>query len=339
MTRCSEIRRHLALVAALLAVVVSSAALAKAPTQRTMRLRDVRKALWSEGRKAAFRPTTVAERHAVGAVLPELLKPSLSPAAHPTSWTEVLREAGLRLEAWEVRGGEYWVVREAAGDVRGAGTYVVRRGAHEVGRPLVVLQAPHPYHDLHTGRIAVGLFFGNGTRAGRADALFTASVPRYRGSKPASRVEIGEAPADVCHDLAHLFNVATDAVAGALPPAIVVQVHGFSEERFAGASPPVSAVVSGADPYESTELVRTVSDCLRVPLGAGVRTYPDDALAMGGTTNAQAKVLAGRSGVSFVHVELSYSVRRRLRRHPAALDAFGRALFECPFAGAEGGHE
>ncbi|MFZ5480377.1 MAG: hypothetical protein ACOZNI_26675 [Myxococcota bacterium] len=227
-------------------------------------------------------------RAAYGALVRDLAR------AAPTG--RVPRDADTRARALglelRVRDGAALLV-EAAGGAAGAGLVAVRLG------PLpceLVLAAPHPVTDLHTGAIAGALF-----DAGDVRAVYLATTWRDAGPDM-----------DPAHAPASWLSTASDALADALDDPLFVQVHGFAEDRTEA-----DVVVSdGAAPLPPWHLAAAV-DAITRGLGVGDVRTGDEVPALAARTNAQGKLLAGRA--RFLHVELSPAVRTSLLADPAPL--------------------
>lgn len=275
---------------------------------------EARDRLFVAGRKARFRRATLVERAAIDGLIPVLIDRARRGETRTADLRLTARLAGFVVECWDVHGQRFLVLRERPDDARGAGAYVFRIG--EQAAP-VILQAPHAYFDVGTGRIAAGMFFGD-RRGPRARALFVNTLHRYQRGEPDKR-----SPADVCHRPDHLFSLATDRALQALPGALVIQLHGFEGE---GAPDGVEMILSGGVRETPSPSLAAIADRVRAQFGAGVKLYPTEVDVLGGTTNVQGRLAAAhRSG--FVHVEMVKPLRDRLRKDPALRHALARALY------------
>lgn len=217
---------------------------------------------------------------------------------------------GLQREA----AAEGPALREPAGERRGLGVY----GFAARPRRDWLIQAPHSRDDLHTGRLARLAYAESGARA----AMWN-SVRRHTPIAGAS----GEA------DMAHLddsyWQALTRAFATAYPQGRVIQWHGFDgDKRKSAAAQDLDLIVS-AGQATPPPWVRTAAACLKTGLGpfrAGL--YPDDVAELGGTTNAQGRLLRGLGHSGFIHLEMSLPLRETLVRdgelRRRLLDCLGR---------------
>lgn len=247
-----------------------------------------------------FVPPTDPERAAWSALVADLARSAPSGAVPPTLDARA-RALGFALST---DGGVALLADDGA---RGAGLYAVRLGALP---SEVVLQAPHPFDDLHTGALAGALFDAGGLRA-----LVVATADRD--------LALGSDPA---HAPASWFQSATDGLAAALPRPLFLQLHGFAATT-SDACAVVSEGPSRMDPARVDRLgasLGPVLDCAPVRTG---REVP----ALAARTNAQGRLLVDRA--PFLHVELSLPVRQALvadAERRARLHAWVGAVAEAP---------
>ncbi|HVO29761.1 MAG TPA: hypothetical protein VMV18_03460 [bacterium] len=302
------------------------------PTRR-MNVDDAVQRIWYGAPQPRFRPTTAGEKehlHALLTALTHALREDGTDATIDPAWEVLAHKAGFSLEAWTVDGESYWAMVEEEGDRRGAGAYILRVSPLEEKGPQILLEAPHVYYDLGTENLGASLFFSPpaGTRAPRA--LFTNTVHRYQNSPdPESRTPNN--PADICHNADHLFTAATVDFAEAFASTATIELHGFADndpEAKSGLKAGTSIVVSGGVAAGATPFSRRVADGLR-GLDKGVRLFPEEAKALGATTNVQGMALRALKGALFVHVETSASMRHELNLDGEKRTAFGRALLDA----------
>jgi hypothetical protein len=231
--------------------------------------------------------------------------------------------AGFELDAAD---GELWVAGERAAERRGAGAYVLRAGVAS----RWVVQAPHTFFDVGTLEIALGCF-----QALNARALYVNTVRRSNTGGEAleheERAELarsGEGDSDLAHAPLSFFATAHAALARGTPAYAVLQIHGFRDELLPGVSVVVSAAGTNADaPALSREL--------QAVLGRdAVRLYPTEVRKLGGTRNVQAQ-LSKAEGAPFIHLELSRTLRQRLRAEPELARTFDAAVRAGTLAAAE----
>jgi len=284
-----------------------------APSADGMTVADVRTRLFAAGREARFARTTLLERAAVDALVPMLLDRARRGEDRVADLQVMARLGRLVIERWAVHGQVYLALLEPEDDARGAGAYVFRVG--ERAGPFI-LQAPHAYFDLFTGRIAAGMFFGKRTGP-RAAALFVNTLQRYERGE----VRWGSR-ADVCRRPEHLFSLATDRALATMPEATVIQLHGFDED---GVPDGVEMILSGGQRETPSVALQAMADRVRARFGDGVRLFPTQVPVLGGTTNVQGRI-AGARRAGFVHVEMAKAVREALSKTPAQRHRLARAL-------------
>jgi len=274
------------------------------------------KELWPRPSEVRFRPTTLSERQVFSELIPALLKAAAETTTPPDPLAKVAATVGFQLDVRRLQGEVFWVLREQPAHRRGAGAYVFRTGQATDD----VVQAPHAYFDLGTGQLGLALFTC-APEGHRPRAFATNTAHRY-GSRKGERRTDADHPADVAHNPDHLFQVVTDGFARALPRLRVFQVHGFSQREDEA---PLAAVVS-AGTRAPTPTARTIAIRLAPVIGEGVRLYPEQTELLGGTTNAQARLLRAWPQSQFIHLELSADARRALGT-PDRIGALGAALF------------
>lgn len=273
--------------------------------------------LWPQLDQVQFRPTTLEERQAFTRLVPAILDAVQSQSVPAAALVALARSVGFDLIVRKHGTDAAWVLREKPLHWHGAGAYVFRVGEASSD----VIEAPHNYFDVGTGRLAAGVFTcGDGSS--RPRALFTNTAHRYRSHK-GERKSDPDHPADVAHNPDHLFSLVTDLSANGLRGMRVLQLHGFSADEAEGRNG-FAAVVSNGTRTPSA-WTRQLRSRLAPILGEGVKLYPEEAEVLGATTNAQGRLLQRYPGTSFAHLELS-AESRRLLEQPEPLQRFARAV-------------
>jgi hypothetical protein len=291
---------------------------------------DYEHEVYKEGPQASFLPTTAAEREMIQKLVPKLLEGSRTePPPDPSQWRPDAQAAGFDIVVWNLYGETFWALLEKPGTVHGAGAYIFRVGPKETGK-TILLEAPHNFFDLGTGRIAAEVFF-RPPPGEKPRALFTNTIHRYQLS-PGNKKRRKDHPADVAHNPDHAFSFATEAFATAAGGARVIQLHGFGErddvtgERIVS----IEMVVSAGDEAKPSLASSSIATTLAKDFGPGVKTYPDQTKYLGATTNAQKKLLANIPNCEFVHVEMSADLRERLQKSAEAREMLARDIFNAP---------
>lgn len=210
------------------------------------------------------------------------------------SWQET--EFGITLIDKENRGwGEYHFGRSADSDV--------------------VIQVPHRYSDLHTGKIAMQVFSGGGI-----NSIALNSVSR--------RTPVSSQPG-LAADLAHLpesFHSAhSRAFSMRYPQGRLVHLHGFSaKKRRSAQGRNADAIISTGSSWSSAYLLET-QQCFE-SRGWNTLRYPQQVRELGGTTNSIGVLMRNLGHGGFTHVELNLKTRKSLRRNPGQIAAFASCL-------------
>lgn len=317
--------------------VVSRADVAAPLTPIT--INDFERVVYGPGRAATFVPTSAAEHEVIAQLVPRLLEDA-SAAKPPdsSSWNDLRQHAstvGFRIETWTIEGERYVALLEAPGKARGAGAYIFRV-APASGEPAILLQAPHSYYDIGTGRLAAELFF-TPKKGVRPRALFVNTIHRYQLA-PGDKGKRSKNPADVAHNREHAFSIATQAFLVAADSARVIQLHGFGSRSDDGDGDvdgdgdanAIGMVVSAGDAEKSSPWSAAVAAALVGPFGPAIKRFPEDVRVLGATTNVQGQLMRARTANGFVHIEMSAEMRKQLARDAALRATLAAALFDTP---------
>lgn len=238
----------------------------------------------------------------------------------------LFQAAHFRLTRTELAFGPAIAIHEEEGTLRGAGVYVFRLGPLPRER---LVQVPHSFTDV--GTLKIGIDLANATRS---RALMVNSVPRQaHGKSTATGDEHGSsAPADLAHQKLTFFQQLTLAALFTLPGLQVLQVHGFTDGSLPE-SPRAAVVVSpGAATAGSSEAAQVAERLARLLGRDRVLLYPRDTRRFGARSNQQGRAVATNSGATFLHLELSRTLRDQLTK-----DALLRRAFAFAVAGIEVG--
>lgn len=297
-------------------------------------LDDFERTVYGPGPSATFVPTSAIEHQAIGHLIPELLEAASAAQPPGAAALNAMRDeasaAGFRVEVWTIGQDRCIALLEANGKSRGAGAYIFRI-APKSGEPEVLLEAPHNYYDVGSGRLAAELFFL--PRHGvRPRALFTNTIHRYQLA-PGNKGKRKDNPADVAHNPEHAFSIATQAFAVAAGDARVIQLHGFGQrvedgDNDDGDVQAIAMVVSAGDAAGSSPWTTAIASALVPVFGSGVKRYPEQTHVLGATTNVQAQLLRNLGGDRFVHVEMSAETRDQLKRDAGLREKLAVALFD-----------
>jgi hypothetical protein len=300
-------------------------------TPKTLTLDDYETAIYAAGPTSTFAPTTPTEHETIAKLVPSMLEAawSTNPPATPARWQAAAAAVGFQIEAWTIHGDRYWALVEAPGRERGAGAYIVRVTPRVQSEPTILLQAPHNFFDLGTGRLAADVFFTprNGVRP---RALFTNTIHRYQLT-PGDKKKRKDNPADVAHNPEHAFTIATDAFTIAAGHARVIQLHGFGAREEIdgdGDAGAIAMVISAGQKRGSSPLSGAIAAAATTVFGPQVRRFPEDTHVLGATTNAQKRVLEKSRRGDFVHIEMSSEVRKQLAASTELRAQLASVLFD-----------
>jgi len=182
------------------------------------------------------------------------------------------------------------------GEKRGWGHFLLapRRSS------TLLLQAPHQFHDLRTGQIAVALF-----ERGVGKALALNSTHRYRFGKDTPR-------ADWAHHPLSPLNAFTRAFLAHYRQGTVVQLHGYAEKkRDSSVARQSDVILSSGQRWPQPGMLK-LAQCLTDNTDWQILRYPLDVGELGGTTNVQGRLMASLGNLRFIHLELSANLRQTL---------------------------
>ncbi len=224
-----------------------------------------------------------------------------------SAWTRL----GMTLTA--VGSGPATVYKLAPnGSREGSGYYLFRPAPTSP----VALQAPHQFHDRHTGHIAKLLFFEHS-----AAALALNSAHRYRvDNRSSSAVH-----ADLAHNAASLMMAFTRAFATAYKDGKLVQLHGFARSKRNNRFNQRAAYIISGGTRWVTPPSSKVAACLSQQF-PDVLLFPRDINELGGTTNSMASWLALIGHKGFIHIEIDAINRENLLNKRQLRDGFWSCL-------------
>ena len=247
-----------------------------------------------------------------------LLKEALSERSYHAD--RMCGAAHFELARTRLGGAPAIAVREDPLHRRGGGVYIFRRGA--VPRERLV-QIPHSFFDVGTLELGVEL-----AEAAPARALFVNTVHRFQGGRPQPGEDDQpvDAPADLAHQAQTFFQSFTLAALAALPHLQVVQLHGFADGGVPECPQALTVVSPGVAPAGAAEAAQ-VAARLAALLGPDkVLLYPRDTRCFGAQRNVQGRAVAADGRATFLHVELSHTLRTRLSDDGALRRAFIAAV-------------
>ncbi len=180
----------------------------------------------------------------------------------------------------------------------------------------VTLQAPHQFHDRHTGHIAELLFLEHS-----AAALALNSAHRFRVDNRSSSAVY----ADLAHNAASPMMAFTRAFATFYNNGKIVQIHGFARNKRDNQFNRRKAFIISGGTRWVTPTSAEVATCLAQQF-SDVALFPRDINELGGTTNSMASWLALIGHKGFIHIEIDAINRKNLLNKRQLRDAFWSCL-------------
>jgi hypothetical protein len=168
-----------------------------------------------------------------------------------------------------------------------------------------ILLIPHGFHDRFTAEIGVLL-----AEEGRFRAVAWNTTPRQPTEDDDSEIVNQDAVLEI--ETENYFTGLARAVSVLGLPGPMIQLHGFAPYlRSTEAGRSARAILSSGsnDPHRST---LDAASCLEHELGERLLVYPTEVSELGGTQNQIAAVLRGWGRRDFLHIELSFALRKKL---------------------------
>lgn len=204
------------------------------------------------------------------------------------------RELGLHLTEYKINAESLIIVNESQPPYQGAGLYIIRQNGNGI-----MLQAPHGYSDLHTGKLVLKLM-----QEGRYSAVALNTIPR------SYLLNNERQHADMAHMWSTYFMSFSDAFASQYPSGHIVQLHGFNSAKRLVTND-VSMILS-AGVKSKNHHVQHQAACMRKLITSKVRIYPDEINVLGGTTNSIGRNLRKYGFSGFRHYEMNFDLRKKL---------------------------
>ncbi|SBT50960.1 hypothetical protein [Micromonospora auratinigra] len=212
----------------------------------------------------------------------------------------LLRDVGYtpRVGTDPETGRDYAMFTTEAGGERAWGVLLVDLSR----QPELAVEVPHPNSDLRTEDVGLRLF-----RAVPGSVLLIAGAHR----------RAGDTRADAAHNPDGLFQV----IAGRFATSNLnqIQLHGFAQRSL----PQEDVVVSNGQ-HRSSAPLRRVATALEDADFVTCRAWSARCGQLEGTTNTQAEE-ARRLGSVFIHLEMSWTVRRDADRRAELVTALATA--------------
>jgi hypothetical protein len=174
------------------------------------------------------------------------------------------------------------------------GEAVIKKQRDLSTSPLM-LQAPHQFYDLHTGKLANNLF-----KDDKYHIKMLNSAQRYSSKH-----------ADLAHQTLSIFSAFAEVFTQENIQAKIVQLHGYTaKKRKTNAGRYADVIISNGTKYPDNSL-RELQVCHRTELGLVTRIYGYDVFELGATTNKIGIRLNKNQEGQFIHIELSKDTREK----------------------------
>ena len=235
-------------------------------------------------------------------------------------WSQI----GMSGEAMLIGGRRCVFLCESPGDERGRGVFLLFVDALAQGNGgqgmNVFLQAPHSFFDRKTGQI-VSLLLEEGKFMGGA----WNSSPRYAVDGDY------KGPADTQAHSWNYFTAFARAFAQArelaFPRSRIVQIHGFAPSKRSSSKARRASAIISAGTLEPSRQLLPLGLWMKLKFPPWVLLFPREVSELGALQNTTGKALrAFGQGDAFVHIELSWKLRRSLLKDRDRRAAFAKSL-------------
>ena len=176
-------------------------------------------------------------------------------------------------------------------------------------RQHCIISVPHRFYDKHTLTIGTALFQ-------QVCQLLVTNTQHRHSAEP------GAASMDYSKQLVNIHNAAIQGYTSLYPNTKVFQIHGFSRNKRSTTAGKNSDIILSQGHSNDVKLWQ-MQACFAA-IGYRTKVYPQQVTELGGTRN----VLHGL-GIRphhFIHIELSYQVRKQLVSNQQQLQQFSECV-------------
>ena len=229
-------------------------------------------------------------------------------AATARQWSEL----GFIIETRRLAGDPCHLLYESDRARRGRGMFLLCPTRTRAATLLV----PHGFHDRFTAEI--GAHFAT---EGQFKAVAWNTRQRHQAADHGSNSRQD----DTKRETESYFTALVRAASVLGLPGPMIELHGFApDRRSTEAGRSARAILSSGTeaPHRST---LEISACLEPRLGEGLLVYPTEVSELGGTLNRVAAVLRDWGRRDFLHLELSFALRKKL----LVDDSARRSVIDC----------
>ncbi|WP_339142021.1 hypothetical protein [Pseudoalteromonas galatheae] len=210
----------------------------------------------------------------------------------------------VTLDGWQLthQAEQFTLTPKPQSDAHGEVIYAPKH------RPCVV-SVPHRFHDKHTLTIGEHIFQHS------CQVLVSNTKHRYKSNDTAKTYDYAK----------QAHNIHASAVVGFTslhPKAKVFQIHGFSQKKRKSDAGKLSEIILSQGKSNNDTLWKLKS-CL-VKQGYRTLIYPQEVRELGGTKNVLHQLTLPE--YSFIHIELSYQIRKQLINNNQQLEQFTQCV-------------
>ncbi len=190
----------------------------------------------------------------------------------------------------------YYLLSEMAKPYSGQGLFIVSKHSNS----KVLLQAPHAFHDMKSGVIALNMMRENALKALAINTVNRTTKFKSNGDKKS----------DMAHLTESLFVQFSKAFVEVYSDGKIVQLHGFNSKKWSDSNE-FELIISNGTRTTNLSMAKQ-GQCLSHALSLQSHIYPRDVNFLGGTTNAIGSVVRKQGFTGFMHIEMSLNLRKKL---------------------------
>lgn len=211
-----------------------------------------------------------------------LLKGNFDQTSNHHEWDSL----GYSITKLCMKSDEFLIIRPVQKTSQAQGIFIFRKDyTHSL-----LIQAPHRFHDLYTGDLALNLFVENSVQVSAWNTVHR------------DEIDFGKAKNSMFHAL-------TLASIHSKPKMKILQLHGFgSKSKRDGSSVKADIILSNGT-KRPTGSLSLLSNCFEASGSLNVAVYPIHVRQLGGTTNIASRAMSNKGFDNFIHFEMSKPLR------------------------------
>lgn len=179
----------------------------------------------------------------------------------------------------------------------------------------VLLQAPHQFFDLKTGKIVSWLFSAMPFKA----AAWNSSHRYYSKLEDSSKSDLAKLANSIFMEFSKSFM-------RHYANGVILQVHGFNNNNQKTPRGKIANVIISSGQATIEKPASNLARCLKIHIQNNVFLFPSEIGELGATKNALGQWVNKKYPGHFVHLELNYRMRDKFLKDKALRKVFARCI-------------